>query len=144
MYRKLSILVIFLLLLAACQKSGGLPGTSWDLVEMEGQPLLAGTGGTLEFADDGSASGFAGCNSFGAQSTEIKRKNVRFEEIFITEMACLDGTDNTDTGLMDQEGRYMQALNQVRSYEVEGESLVLFDESGQRLLIFKANSNAAG
>ncbi len=133
--------ITILFMLTACQpgrQTASLPGTNWELVEIDGQPILAGTQGTLQFSADGASGGNAGCNRFGAQTTEIKGKSIRFKEIIQTEMACLDDANNTYTGLMDQESRYLQTLSRVREYQVDEKSLALLGEDGEKLLLFKA------
>jgi heat shock protein HslJ len=40
-------------------------------------------------------------------------------------------------GLMGQENRYLQALNQAVTFEVEGRNLVFFDGEGIRLVSYR-------
>lgn len=48
----------------AQQESADLPGTQWELVSLDGDPLVEGSRITLAF-EEGRLSGFAGCNRYG-------------------------------------------------------------------------------
>jgi len=129
--------VLLLGLLAACQKVPGLAGSKWELVDMADQALIDGTRASLEFAEDGSAGGFAGCNSFGAGEVLLKGESLEFTNLFQTEMACVDESGGLSSGVMDQESRYIQALGRVSSYTMEGDALALLDNTGTRLMLFE-------
>lgn len=110
------------------KKSLALPGSRWELRELEGQPAPPGAGGRqpdLEFlAQDRRVGGFAGCNRF-MGSYKLNGPDLNFGQLGSTMMACPDG--------MALEQYYMGVLAKVSAYTVIDEELVLLDESGSAL-----------
>lgn len=100
-----------------------LAGTAWTLVELGGRPAATGASGrpgTLAFAAD-RASGFAGCNQFGA-GYEATGAALRFLAVFSTRMACSAG--------MELERDFTAALEATRSYRRSATGLELIGENG--------------
>lgn len=129
-------LMIFCILLAglltACGGSasqGSLEGTAWVLEQIDGQPLVENTLPTLSFGADGQASGHGSCNGFGG-SYETENKKLTFGPLMSTLMACLE------TGVMEQESAYLQALQAAAAYEVKDGHLLILDAAGQVRLTF--------
>ncbi len=95
-------------------------GVEWSLVELEGAAAEQGAGGraaTLMLdAAERRASGFTGCNQFGGGYI-LEGTEFRFTPLVSTRMACDPG--------MELERRYTAALDAVRSYRVDGDTLVL-------------------
>jgi heat shock protein HslJ len=97
-----------------------LAGTSWQLVELNGQPPIAGGPTlTLEFEDEARASGFGGCNQFSGPYNQ-SGSSLRFGPLTATQRACLDPALNT------QEAAYFGALQSTNRYAIEGGQLVLY------------------
>jgi heat shock protein HslJ len=98
-----------------------LVGPRWRLVELEGQPSIAG-GGTrepnLQFAADNKVTGATGCNSMGG-TYEASGATVRFSQIFSTKMACVE------ENRMQQETRFLRVLERADRYAVSGDTLTL-------------------
>ena len=97
-----------------------LTGTSWKLVELEGEPATPGAGGkepSLSFSEDGKVSGFAGCNRFTGsfQSDDV---DLSFSPLASTRMACAEG--------MEQESRFLAMLAKVERYSIRGNDLALY------------------
>lgn len=112
-----------------------LVGTSWTLVSLVGEggapaPVITGTTVSIVFGTDGTLSGTAGCNHYGADYTRDGAE-ITIEATFITEMYCMD-----PPGIMEQEDHYLVHLMDVSLYRVEGGRLILSDESGADLLVF--------
>jgi heat shock protein HslJ len=84
---------------------------------------------TLVFGTDGRVSGRAGCNQYGGSVT-LNGASMILDQVFSTKMAC------TAPALMDQETRFLEALQATRSYRMEGPKLVLVDGSGKARLRF--------
>ena len=106
------------------QAQGGstpLAGTSWVLVELNGQPLAPGGEPlTLHFAaDEQSVSGYGGCNQFSGPYAQ-SGASLRFGPLASTRRAC------ADPALSNQETAYFQALESTTRYAVEGGRLVLY------------------
>lgn len=114
-----------------------LAGTGWQLIDMEvggnATPVVSGSHVTLEFSNDGQATGDAGCNSYGG-SYSVDNDLIRFGEVVSTEMAC------TESNLMAQEQQVLQALSSADRFEVRGDQLTLWYDNGRNRLNFTATS----
>ena len=91
-----------------------LVGVTWNLVSMGSpdspQPVLQGTPITLIFTNEG-VGGSAGCNTYGG-GFQTDGSSITFSNVVSTLMAC------GDTGVMEQETAYLNALNSASSYQV--------------------------
>lgn len=138
-----ALLALLLLVFSACTTptegglsddgpaaDGAIEGPEWKLVEINGAAPLDGPQVTLKL-ENKQAGGKASCNSYGGQYT-LQGKKVAFQEVFQTEMACMD-----PAGVMDQESAYMQALLDTASFEMVGERLELKDANGETTLVFE-------
>jgi heat shock protein HslJ len=121
--------LVLTLSLAACGNPAITPelnGTSWSLVEINGQPVLEDSNPTLVFEAD-SAGGHGSCNGFGGDY-DAKDGNLTFGAIFSTMMYCED--------TMDQEIAYLAALQDAAGYQVKDGNLLILNEDGLVTLIF--------
>ena len=124
-----SLSLVLILSLTACGIFGrdtDLAGTAWSLVEVNGQPVVAGSDPTLVF-DDSRAGGNASCNTFGSEYTATKEK-LTFAPIESTLMYC--------DGVMDQEAAYLSALQSAAGYQIRGGNLEILNADGQVTLVF--------
>jgi heat shock protein HslJ len=127
---KLVMVLILLLTLTACGSaapSADLKGTSWALVEISGQPVVADSSPTLSF-DDGQAGGNGSCNSFGGEYT-LDNGKLTFGPLMSTMMYCEE--------TMDQETAYLAALQSAAAYEMEDGRLLILDADGVVVLVFE-------
>jgi heat shock protein HslJ len=85
---------------------------------------LPGTKLTASFADDGTLTGSAGCNTYRTSFT-LGRGSIEIEPPASTQMAC-----ETPEGVMDQEAAYLAALPTAVGYRVDGGSLALVSADG--------------
>jgi heat shock protein HslJ len=126
-----------LLAISACGLSGSdvtLTGQAWIATELDGESVLLDTTITAEFKDDGTLNGSNGCNRYNTTYT-VDRDNIQINSpMASTMMACPDP-------IMAQEGVYMAAMDAARTFEISGEELTLFDESGDVLVTYVAGSN---
>jgi putative lipoprotein len=113
-------LILAGVLALGCQ-SPVLAGTDWTAEQVDGKPVLANARPTLAFEGEQRAGGASGCNRWFA-SVEMSGEKLRFSQAGATRMAC-------DPDRMQQESRFLSALEAVRSYRVEGSTLSLLDES---------------
>ena len=132
---RLLLLAVFLLSaghLTACSGTGGegtnLKGTSWQVIEINGQAVPSSLGVTMNFEAEGKAGGKAPCNSYFADYDQ-SGEQLTFSMIGSTEMACLD------EGVMELETDFFQSLGQVSRFTLEAESLFILDEGGNTLLV---------
>ncbi len=76
------------------------------------------------------ASGSGGCNRFTGAYTRTALEGLVFSPMAGTMMACADG--------MDTERVYLKALSRVKSYNILGSILELYDEGGTLVARFEA------
>jgi heat shock protein HslJ len=130
--------VVMIMLVLACAKSpeasdesaasvtgaSSLVGPRWRLVELDGQPSIAGGGARephLIFSRSDSVDrvgGATGCNSMGG-TYEADSSRIRFSQLFSTKMACVE------QDRMRQEARFVNALETADRYEISGDTLTL-------------------
>ena len=129
-------LAIFGCLLAFGCRSAPLAGSAWVAEEIDGHGVLAGVRSTLVFQSAERAVGAAGCNHWFA-SLQLSGTALRFEHAGATRMAC-------EPPAMEQESRFLSALEAVRSYRLEGTTLWLLDESqAERLRLTRTTADAS-
>src|SRR5688572_4916029 len=103
--------------------ASALQGPRWRLVELDGEPALAG-GGLREphliFSRDSvdRVGGATGCNSMGGRYT-ADGDRLRFSDLFSTKMACIEEER------MRQETRFVGALERADRYSIAGDTLTL-------------------
>lgn len=98
----------------------------WELMEFDGQNIDAEIPPYI-FFHDGHASGFGGCNQFGAAYTVQADGYMSFRRAISTRMFC--------EGYMHLENSFFQMLSEVEGYRLEDRRLVLLKE-GQVLGVF--------
>lgn len=115
-----------LVTMAACGSAAQdktLEGTTWKLAKMESIPATAINQETdfftLEFnAADTMVAGRTNCNRFFGKY-ELKGKELSFENLGMTRMACPD---------MQYEDAFVKMLDEVDSYEIKGSELKFYDD----------------
>jgi hypothetical protein len=105
-----------------------LDGTHWKLVELKGQPPLAGTEITLDFMD-GKASGNAGCNYYRGPYADVAPDEVLFT---ITVQGCLE-----PPGIMEQDQVYTDALFKAGTRALVNGRLEFRNAAGVLTLVFE-------
>jgi proline iminopeptidase len=103
-----------------------LSGSAWELTAYNGQQPIRGRQPTLQFEPD-QVSGTTGCNHYGG-SYQVDDGSIKFEDLYSTEMACVDVP-----GLMDQERIYLEILGTAQSFEAAEDVLTIVSENGQTL-----------
>lgn len=98
---------------------GGLAGSEWRVVEIAG--AKAGHAGTLRFTQT-SVRGKAACNAFFGAFRE-SQNSIEIAGINTTRMLC--------AGRMELEQALLGSLPRVRSYRVDGATLLLLDADGR-------------
>ena len=133
MVRTVAVLLIPLSLLAGgCQAlpaAGRLPTPSeWRLVSFGptgGEvPLVPGSIISLSFDAEARAGGSAGCNAYGGD-VRVGASSINFAALTSTLMAC------QDPRIMEQERRYLDALQSASSYQVVEQVLTIHYPEGQ-------------
>jgi heat shock protein HslJ len=112
--------------------SQDLAATSWELVAYNNgtggfQSAAIDTSVTAFFAEDGTVSGSAGCNSYNASWT-AEDGSIEIGPATSTLMAC------ADEEAMTQETRYLELLSLADTYRIDAGMLEMFDADGTRVL----------
>lgn len=114
-----------------------LAGTNWRLVSFgpvgTEENVVSGTKPTLNFAEDGRASGSTGCNSFSGTYT-VRGDTLSFGRMISTKRACLDQRANQ------QEQLYLTALEQARWFRLASNRLTIYYISRRNVLNFESDS----
>jgi len=110
-----------------------LTDTYWKLTALGSDPAELGAGEKEVYliltAEDQRVKGFSGCNNF-TGSFSAGERDITFSQMAATMMACLKG--------MEQEQRFLQALEAAARFSIEGDSLFLSNADGDFLLRFTA------
>lgn len=102
--------------------------STWIAESIDGAGVIDNAQSTLVFGPDGRVSGRAGCNQYGG-AVKIGGASMIMDQVFATKMACMA------EALMDQENRFLQALQATRTYRMDGTKLVLVDGTGKPRLV---------
>lgn len=112
-----------------------LSGTSWKLAQLtlsgRSQPLLPTAPVTLQFQQSGGAYlGSSGCNYYNGSYT-VSATQLHLEFGAVTQRACAGP-------IMSQEVAYLNAMEQVRSFQNDRKTLTLSDGEGKPILFYTA------
>lgn len=110
---------------APAQQSNSPYGT-WRASEINGQPTNPRVESRIVLSEDGHVSGTGGCNPVGG-GFEVDGTAITFSHLFSGMMACM-GPEG------EQESAFLQALDNVRSFTVAGDTLVLSDAGGNPII----------
>jgi len=125
----LAAAALFLLMSAtrAQGASAGIEGTAWLVEDIAGRGVIDRAQSTISFVAPGRVSGSTGCNRYTAVATRDGAA-LRFGQLATTRRACVPA-------LMDQEHKFNQAMQDVRSYVVDATGLLhLRGANGEPLL----------
>lgn len=104
-------------------------GRTWQLVTLDGAPLVEGTVIDMTLEDD-AVSGTAGCNGYSGPASFEDGSMTLGPEFAVTFMACEDP-------IMTQEQAYINALTRVTAYELSPDELLLQDGQGITIATFE-------
>lgn len=108
-----------------------LTNTYWKLVELDGAAVKFGKDRELHMIvkGDNQVRGYAGCNQFTGSAT-VSGDTLSFGPIASTRRMCPDA--------MQQEGAFLQALENAHRFSISGEDLAVQDASGVVTMRFEA------
>lgn len=109
--------------------------TKWVLTSLIDNHIIKGTDITLTFTQD-SFNGFTGCNYYGSKYTVKGGGTIAISEIESTVQDCIK-----PTGIMEQEALYLDVLQNVDTYTIEGNKLIISTKDGQ-VLVYQERHNA--
>jgi len=120
-------LFLTLLFLTACVGNTiSLEGTTWQLVDLAGKPLVPNHQPTISF-DEGRVSGNASCNTYGGDY-KLNGERIEFGMMMSTLMAC------ADNAAMEQEQQYLALLGNAETWELRNGQLYLFSAEGETMV----------
>lgn len=134
-----ALVVTVVVLVVAPGRSSSAPSTltghSWTLtrIVIDGDELIVSDTNpiTLSFhSQDQTINGSSGCNSYGG-SYAVTGNQITFADMRSTLMLCFD------TGVMELEAAYTDALSRVETYHIAGGTLTLEGAGGQVYLAFR-------
>jgi putative lipoprotein len=99
-------------------------GVVWRLTAIGETPVAEDFEATLSIAEDGRAGGKGGCNNYFTQS-RVDGQTLDFSAIASTRMACSPEVTRNESA-------YFAALEKVRTYLIDKDSLVLLDADGKK------------
>ncbi len=119
------------LVLAGCSsfpqfKSGVDITGDWKVEAIEGVVVNENSKATVKFESANSVAGNASCNLYFG-TYEINEGRLSFSDLGTTMMMCSEE-------VMDQEGRFLQAMGQVTQFELIDKGLMLKGEQGRVLI----------
>lgn len=124
---------------SSASSGDSLINTSWQLLSFGPSTapveVLPESTITLEFKEAGEMDGNGGCNTYGG-SYSVDGDKLVLQQVVSTLMAC------ADMNVTNQEQQYLQALGTVDRFEMSGDSLTLWYDSGNGVLNFTVNTNA--
>lgn len=108
--------------------------TDWKLQHVGGQSVDSDKylqAPYVIFMDDGQVTGFSGCNSFMGRYGTVEGQ-FRFLSMASTRKACAEGT---------VELPFLTAMKLTVSIEIDDDELVLLNDKGEALAIFRASKS---
>ena len=105
--------------------------TSWVLEDIGGTGVIDGARATLEFPERGKTAGRASCNRFFG-TVAVTGPAIAFGALGATRMACAEA-------VMNQESRYLKALQDAERYTIDGTVLMVYSKGMDRPLRFTQN-----
>lgn len=125
---------------AKAHTPAGLSGTSWQVTMYNNGKhavvsLIVGTKISLNFGTDGRLNGNSGCNTYNGAYETSGNNAIRVGPLASTGMACI-----APDGLMEQEQKYLSALQNAATYEIAGDQLTIRDASGAMQVVATART----
>ena len=136
-YQMLSIAALVAVLVGCCncravQKKNQKPleGTEWQLVQLGGESIQPVEGKyTIQFfAEENRFAGVGECNHLTATYSTNEKRGLVLENAGMTRMMCPN---------QEAEDRFVEMLNKVTRYDMDGQMMMLFAEN-DLLAVFQA------
>lgn len=111
---------------ASAEEDIQIAGVTWLAEDIGGAGVVDNVASTLVIDAAGRASGSGGCNRFNGMA-KIEDAKIAFGPLATSRKMC-------PPAVMDQERKFLQALERTSSFEIEGTFLRLLGEDGVALL----------
>jgi heat shock protein HslJ len=140
MFKTAMVFGVLGLVAAGCHKPAAAPaapatpapapltGSSWLLEDLGGKGVIDNAQSTIAFAEGGKVSGRGGCNRYFG-TVEVSGEKLHFGPMGSTKMAC-------PPALMDQEDRFLKALQDAERYKMDGAFLLIYCKGLEKPLRF--------
>ena len=115
-----------------------IPGTSWQLMEINGEDIQTDIQTTLTFNEDGTVSGKAPVNRYSGVWHLAGVDGLTFSNVAATMLI------SSDSFAVTTEQQYFEILNSITRYTVTDNSLTLTDNSGHSLEFAPVYQNVLG
>jgi heat shock protein HslJ len=109
--------------------SFSLSGSAWLLKDLGGNAVIDNSHATLKFPEAGKIAGNGSCNQFFG-SVEVHGDTIKVGPLASTRMAC------PDEAVMNQEGKYLEALQAVERFEWKDPYLLIYCKALDKPLRF--------
>ncbi len=119
-----------LALLGGCASGPDLKSTVWTPVKLENQGgvgLIQDRPVWFRISEENKISGNGGVNSILGTTTEVGESTLVFAKLATTRKAGPN---------LEYENLFLKALDETRTYQIEGENLRLYDKNGELLATF--------
>ncbi len=103
------------------------PTGSWTIEAIGDRPVIDKSPTAITFTTDGTVAGNAGCNQF-TGGFELTGTRLSMGPLAVTQRMC------AVEALMEQEGRFLKALENVDGVSMDNGMLVLTDAAGETLV----------
>ncbi|NWO06072.1 MAG: META domain-containing protein [Alteromonadaceae bacterium] len=103
-----------------------LTGQQWVVEDINGEGIIDNSRVTLNFTEENRVAGKATCNQYFARYS-IEDQTLNIEKAATTMMACPEA-------LMNQERRFLEALQNVRSFELDDTNALVLTGEDSRIL----------
>jgi len=113
-------------------ETAALAGSEWILEDLGASGVIDSAEATLEFGQDGRVAGRGTCNRFTGK-VEITGNTIKFGPLASTRMMCPEA-------LMDQESKYLKALDSAERFERRGSTLLIYSRDSEKPLKFTAKT----
>jgi heat shock protein HslJ len=107
-----------------------LDGTRWELVSLNGQRPVEGSGATIAFYPENYLEGTSGCNSFGADYA-VRGQEFHVSEIHRNVLDC-----GGPPGIMEQDEIFFEALANIAVHQATEDRLIFENAGGETILIY--------
>lgn len=108
--------------------ASALAGSAWRLEDLAGAGVLDRVEATLEFREPGKLAGNGSCNRFSG-AVEVSGSSLRVGPLVATRRACVEAVSR-------QEERYLEALERIERFAIDGSTLRLWGRGATAPLRF--------
>ncbi|PHN02347.1 META domain-containing protein [Flavilitoribacter nigricans] len=107
----------------------------WTLMRLNDRPLnrmVVLPTMTIDLSQN-LVAGNGGCNTFNGKIQELSASKIKLGPVVSTRKACMN---------KNVESEFNQALNTINTYQIAGNNLTFYDDSGKKVLAFIKNAGA--